>query len=146
MNYEVGHIAQLPFEKLESSAPLPQIKQTATELVSIAKADWDNFESSWDFRNAPLLRAGTKNTTLAASWGAWRDQCAAAIRQMQELETENNRLFIAAYGLQEELAPDVPEEQITLPRAAARKDMAAFLSYAVGCMMGRYSLDKPGLS
>jgi len=68
-----------------------------------------------------------------------------AIRRMQELETENNRLFIAAYGLDGELQPAVPEEQITLARADARRDMAAFLSYAVGCMMGRYSLDQPGL-
>ena len=64
---------------------------------------------------------------------------------MQALETENNRLFIKAYGLQDELTPEVPEEQITLARADRRKDMAAFLSYAVGCMMGRYSLDAPGL-
>jgi hypothetical protein len=64
---------------------------------------------------------------------------------MQELETENNRLFIAAYGLDGELQPEVPEAQITLARADARKDMAAFLSYAVGCMFGRYSLLMPGL-
>jgi type II restriction/modification system DNA methylase subunit YeeA len=64
---------------------------------------------------------------------------------MQELETENNRLFIAAYGLDGELQPEVPEEQITLARAETRRDMAAFLSYAVGCMMGRYSPDHPGL-
>jgi type II restriction/modification system DNA methylase subunit YeeA len=64
---------------------------------------------------------------------------------MQELETENNRLFIAAYGLDGELQPEVPEEQITLARAEARRDTADFLSYAVGCMMGRYGLDHPGL-
>jgi hypothetical protein len=64
---------------------------------------------------------------------------------MQELETENNRLWIEAYGLQDELTPEVPEEEITLARADRRRDMAAFLSYAVGCMMGRYSLDAPGL-
>jgi hypothetical protein len=64
---------------------------------------------------------------------------------MQELETENNRLFIAAYGLDGELQPEVPEAQITLARAEARRDMAAFLSYAVGCMMGRFSLSVPGL-
>ena len=64
---------------------------------------------------------------------------------MQELETENNRLWINAYGLQDELTPEVPEEEITLARADARKDIAAFLSYAVGCMMGRYSLDQSGL-
>jgi type II restriction/modification system DNA methylase subunit YeeA len=64
---------------------------------------------------------------------------------MQELETENNQLFIAGYGFQDELKPEVPEEQITLARPDVRKDMAAFLSYAVGCMMGRYSLDASGL-
>jgi hypothetical protein len=64
---------------------------------------------------------------------------------MQELETENNLLYIAAYGLDGELQPEVPEDQITLARAEARRDMAAFLSYAVGCMMGRYSADHPGL-
>src|SRR5262249_418942 len=79
------------------------------------------------------------------SWRNWEAQSTAAIRRMQELETENNRLFIAAYGLDSELKPEVPEEQITLARADARRDMAAFLSYAVGCMMGRYSLDHPGL-
>jgi len=121
------------------------IEQRISPLVIAAKADWDNFETSWDFHDLPLLRSGTKGATLAASWEAWRDQCTAAIRRMQELETENNRLFIEAYGLTDELKPEVPEEQITLAHADHRKDMAAFLSYAVGCMMGRYSLDKHGL-
>jgi hypothetical protein len=111
----------------------------------LAKIDWDNFETSWDFRDQPLLRPGLKGATLEASWRNWEAQSTAAIRRMQELETENNRLFIDAYGLQDELKPEVPEDQITLARADARKDMAAFVSYAVGCMFGRYSLDAPGL-
>jgi len=82
---------------------------------------------------------------LEESWNTWKRYCDQAILRMQELETENNRLYIAAYGLEGELQPEVPEEQITLARAEARRDMAAFLSYAVGCMMGRYSLDAPGL-
>ena len=92
-----------------------------------------------------MLRPGLKGATLQASWRNWEAQSTAAIRRMQELETENNRLFIAAYGLDGELQPEVPEAQITLARAEARRDMAAFLSYATGCMMGRYSLDHPGL-
>jgi type II restriction/modification system DNA methylase subunit YeeA len=111
----------------------------------LACSDWDNFETSWDFRDQPLLRPGLKGATLEASWRNWEAQSTAAIRRMQELETENNRLFIDAYGLDGELEPEVPEEQITLARADARRDMAAFLSYAVGCMMGRYSPDHPGL-
>src|SRR5208283_1825388 len=86
-----------------------------------------------------------KGATVAASWGTWNDKCVAAIRRMQELETEINRLFIEAYGLTDELRPEVPEEQITLSRAEARRDIAGLLSYAVGCLMGRYSLDQPGL-
>ena len=96
------------------------IHSVVTELVSIARADWDNFETSWDFRDHPLLRPGLKGATLEASWRNWEAQSTAAIRRMQELETENNRLFIAAYGLGGELQPEVPEAQITLARADAR--------------------------
>ena len=79
------------------------------------------------------------------SWVNYERNCNSNIVRMQELETENNQLFIAGYGFQDELKPEVPEEQITLARPDVRKDMAAFLSYAVGCMMGRYSLDASGL-
>jgi type II restriction/modification system DNA methylase subunit YeeA len=140
IHFTTGDFSRIPIAKTIGSGP--RIAQTCVEL---SKQDWDNSETSWDFRDLPLLRPETKGETLAASWEAWRDQCSAAIRRMQELETENNRLFIEAYGLQDELTPEVPEEQITLARADARGDVAAFLSYAVGCMMGRYSLDKPGL-
>jgi len=133
------------------SLPTPEavdkslVGKLVDECCALARADWDNFEPSWDFRDQPLLRPGLKDATLEASWQAWEAQSTAATRRMQELETENNRLFIAAYGLDGELQPDVPEEQVTLARADVRRDVAAFLSYAVGCMMGRYSLDQPGL-
>jgi hypothetical protein len=120
-------------------------RKTNEELCEVARADWDNFETSWDFRDQPLLRPGLKAKGLEASWRNWEAQSTAAIVRMQELETENNQLFIAAYGLDGELQPEVPEEQITLARADVKKDMAAFLSFAVGCMMGRYGLDHPGL-
>jgi type II restriction/modification system DNA methylase subunit YeeA len=114
-------------------------------LFEIARADWDNFETSWDFTDLPLLREGLKGETLEASWKNWERQLHDNIARMQELETENNRLWIDAYGLQDELTPEVPEKEITLARPNLGKDMAAFVSYAIGCMMGRYSLDKPGL-
>jgi hypothetical protein len=132
-------LARLPIIDLGNNRYVTQ------EAIRIARTDWDNFETSWDFCDQPLLRPGLKGATLTETWRNWEAQSTAAIRRMQELETENNRLFIAAYGLQDELSPEVPEDQITLARADAHKDMAAFLSYAVGCMMGRYSLDKPGL-
>jgi hypothetical protein len=141
VKFEVGAISLIPV----SNEMGTQTEQLSDECVSIARADWDNFETSWDFRDLPLLRPGLKGATLEASWRNWEARSTAAIRRMKELETENNRLFITAYGLDGELQPEVPEEQITLARADARRDMAAFLSYAVGCMMGRYGLDHPGL-
>jgi len=143
LNYLVGDVLSIPF-------PLDQgVREAASELgrslIAASQADWNNFETSWDFHDLPLLRPGIKGTTLAISWQNWKVQCDMAIKRVRELETENNRLFITAYGLLDELKPEVPEEQITLACADVRKDMAAFVSYAVGCMFGRYSLDAPGL-
>ena len=139
------HFKTGDFHRIPAKFPDGLDRALPEECVKIARADWDNFETSWDFRDQPLLRPGLKGQALEASWRNWEAQSTAAIRRMQELETENNRLFIAAYGLDGELQPEVPEAQITLARAEARRDMAAFLSYAVGCMMGRYSPDHPGL-
>jgi N-6 DNA Methylase len=139
MHANVGDVQRLPFVIPDG------VSKLVLSLVELARADWDSFETSWDFRDHPLLRPCLKDATLEASWRNWEMKCTSAIRQMQELETENNRLFIDAYGLQGELSPEVPVEQITLSRADARSDMVAFLSYAVGCIMGRYSLDHPGI-
>ena len=141
VNLQVENIRAIPLPLNGPSAAAA----LATTAVEISRFDWDNFETSWDFRDHPFLRSGTKAATLGATWHNWESSCTTAIRRMQELETENNRLFIAAYGLEGELQPEVPEDQITLACADVRRDVAAFLSYAVGCMMGRYSLDHPGL-
>ena len=145
LNFQAGNIGDLPVLQSAITRQAAEISNAVDVLVAIARADWDNFETSWDFRYQPLLRPGLKGLALEASWRNWEVQSTAAIRRIQELETENNRLFIAAYGLEGELQPEVPEDQITLARADQRKDIAAFLSYATGCMMGRYSLDQPGL-
>lgn len=154
LSFKCGTVKTIPLPDPRGDNDVSLIADNAIDL---ARADWDNFETSWDFCDLPLLRSGNwevepgqpggpwKGRTLAASWDNYAAYCAAAIRRMQELETENNRLWIDAYGLQDELTPEVPEGEITLARADARKDVAAFLSYAVGCMMGRYSLDVPGL-
>lgn len=160
LNFQPGNLGAIPADRRRLSLIQDDVELLVDEAVTTSRADWDNFETSWDFRDQPFLRnyevrmmsdEGVQNSfvikgrTLAESWASWKAYCTATIRRMQELETENNRLFIAAYGLDGELEPTVPEEQITLARAEARCDMAAFLSYAVGCMMGRYSLDVPGL-
>ena len=143
IQYLVGDILNTP----KPNCPLDNesIYLIASQMLSKAQSDWDNFETSWDFRDLPLLRPGLKGATLEESWNNWASYCRANIARMQELETENNRIWIDAYGLQDELTPEVPENEITLARPDQRKDIAAFLSYAVGCMMGRYRLDRLGL-
>ena len=125
--------------------------------------DWRTYERSWDFQSLPLLTASSEPTpTLESSYSAWITQNRASIAEMKRLEEENNRLFIDAYGLADELTPEVPIEQITLTVNPAYRygskmteeelwarfrenSMQELVSYAVGCMLGRYSLDEPGL-
>jgi type II restriction/modification system DNA methylase subunit YeeA len=132
--------------------------------VSISKFDWNSYERSWDFQSLPLLSASSEPTpTLESSYTAWTRENRGTIAEMKRLEEENNRLFIDAYGLQDEMTPEVPIEQITLTvnpayRYGIKKTadeidalfqadtMREYISYAVGCMLGRYSLDEPGLA
>ncbi|MEY3760955.1 MAG: system adenine-specific DNA-methyltransferase PglX, partial [Pseudomonadota bacterium] len=113
------------------------------QLCNTSRSDWNNYETSWDFTQNPLIRQ--KQPSLKIAFEQWQTQNRAAVIEMKRLEEENNRLFIDAYGLQDELTPDVPEAQITLVRADREKDIQRLISYAIGCMMGRYSLDEPGL-
>jgi hypothetical protein len=139
------------------------VSALANELCTLATHDWNAYERSWDFQSLPLLTASSEPTpTLESSYTAWITQNKGTIAEMKRLEEENNRLFIDAYGLQDELTPDVPIEQITLTVNPAyryggkltveeqwtrfRQDtIEELVSYAIGCMMGRYSLDAPGL-
>lgn len=139
----VGDILRIPY--LENNEKEKQQYSLIGSLIAIAQGDWDAFETSWDFHAFPWLISPIKAASVAESWHNWETHCTAQIKRMQELETENNRLFIKVYGLQDELTPDVPEDQITLARAERETDMKRLVSYAVGCMMGRYSLDQPGL-
>jgi len=113
------------------------------ELFQIPKYDWDSYETSWDFTQNPIIC--TQQPNLEQAFNTWQQQNSDAVAEMKRLEEENNKLFIDAYGLQDELTPEVPDEQITLTRADREKDSQRLVSYALGCMMGRYSLDEPGL-
>lgn len=144
LNFEAGDVGKLPCFSLDVTGRRKVVRATQ-ELCQLARSDWDDFETSWDFWEFPLVRREFKSATLATSWQRWKANREAAICHMRGLETENNRVFIDTYGLQDEIKPEVHEDQITLARGDVRKDMAAFISYAIGCMMGRYSLDKPGL-
>ena len=139
-HFQVGDYKKLPYpEKLENLIHEDNINK----LIKISKFDWNCYETSWDFTVNPIIY--TQQPNLEQAFNTWQQQNADAVAEMKRLEEENNKLFIDAYGLQDELTPDVPDEQITLTRADREKDSQRLVSYALGCMMGRYSLDEPGL-
>lgn len=139
MDFKLGHILNLPIIK-DSYNTLDILVEKAIELSTY---DWNSYETAWDFTRNPIIC--TQQPNLEQAFYTWQQQNSAAVAEMKRLEEENNKLFIDAYGLQDELTPDVPDEQITLTRADREKDSQRLVSYALGCMMGRYSLDEPGL-
>ncbi len=147
MHFQVGNVAALPILEKEVEQIKPQVDEIVEECVAIARADWDSFETSWDFKRLQIVDCGLRNesNSVEECWLNWKNLCDERVARMQLLETENNRLFIEAYGLEDELSPEVPLAQITLMRADAEKDTRRLLSYFVACLMGRYSLDEEGL-
>jgi type II restriction/modification system DNA methylase subunit YeeA len=138
-----GDIERIPCGPLETVSI--EIGAVGQKCFQIAQKDWDSFEISWGFRSFPWVAPPHYSTKICSSWTAWENHTASQIIQVKAFEEEINRLFIEAYGLQDEISPEVPEEQITLARADRQKDCQRLISYAIGCMMGRYSLDEPGL-
>ena len=155
LNFQSGDVARVPFIG-------PFVIEDSSTLIALSKSDWDSYETSWDFTILPLLDAGYREATLAETYHALRNHWNEKTLEMQRLEEENNQIFIEAYGLEDELTPDVPLKEITLTcnpyyRYGDNKSdseleellladtMKELISYAVGCMFGRYSLDKPGL-
>ena len=160
LNYGAGTIAEIPILECDNSAL--QIVQISKENIALSKADWDSFETSWDFGRHPLLAHPAP--TLAAAYEQYRAEANARFDQLKANEEELNRIFIDTYGLTDELTPVVEERDVTVRRifdtkedipasmrgsnyAITRADVVrSLISYAVGCMFGRYSLDTPGLA
>ena len=126
---------------------LPEQENCVIDLVKnnidISKNDWDAFETSWDFQHHPLLR---KVLTIAEAFDQWQVECDDRFNQLKANEEELNRIFIDIYGLQDELTPDVEDKDVTVRKAELARDIRSFISYAVGCMLGRYSLDADGIA
>jgi len=158
MTIQAGDVDNLPLLTTGVNA----CKGVVERILSLSKEDWTSYETSWDFANPPIMNPDNRQMTLKATYETLRARWAEMVSQMQRLEEENNRIFIDAYGLQDELTPEVPLNEITLTcnphyrygNDKSEDDLEALLladtmrelvSYAVGCMFGRYALDKPGL-
>ena len=166
LDFNCGYIKKIPVAIEEKNKNY--INTMVKENIEISKKDWDSFETSWDFEMHPFIRidrskaisGGTfavanvahyyeegleANCPIEASFLMWKAECNARFQQLKENEEELNRVYISIYGLQEELTPEVEDKDMTVRLADLQRDIRSFISYAVGCMFGRYSLDVPGL-
>lgn len=150
INFQAGDIANIPV--LFCRDKYSDIKIKVDENIAISKEDWDSSETSWDFLAHPLVLAaevpdlkGGHKASLADSYAKWEALCEKSFNQLKANEEEMNRIFIDIYGLQDELTPEVEDKDVTVSKADLGRDIRSLLSYAVGCMFGRYSLDEPGL-
>ncbi|MDY4048020.1 BREX-1 system adenine-specific DNA-methyltransferase PglX, partial [Negativibacillus massiliensis] len=139
MKFEVGQMGLVPII-MENR---PEVEELSHNTVRIAKSDWDSFETSWDFKKHPLLR---NVSTISEAFNQWNTECDDRFNQLKANEEELNRIFIDIYGLQDELTPEVEDKDVTVRKADLQRDIKSLLSYAVGCMFGRYSLDVEGLA
>lgn len=140
INVMPDDLRNLPLTYLQTSV---SCENKVDDSVAIAQKDWDSFETSWDFQHHPLLR---KVPTIAEAFAQWQVECDDRFNQLKANEEELNRIFIDIYGLQDELTPEVDDKDVTVRKADLSRDIHSFISYAVGCMFGRYSLDVDGLA
>ena len=141
INFQSGDVGKVPYlYGQDSHAKIDSLTET---IIDISKKDWDSFETSWDFQHHPLLR---NVPTIAEAFTQWQVECDERFNQLKANEEELNRIFIDIYGLQDELTPEVEDKDVTVRKADLGRDIRSFISYAVGCMFGRYSLDVDGLA
>lgn len=142
LNYEVGHIGSIPV--IQDVIDNQMAFNLSNDNKNLSKNDWDSFEISWDFKKHPLVSYSTNK--LSTAFEMWSKECAERFNQLKANEEELNRIFIDIYGLQDELTTGVEDKDVTVRKADLQRDVKSLISYAVGCMFGRYSLDVDGLA
>lgn len=150
LKYQPGNVVKVPY--IEKSKG--DVEELSKKCVALSKDDWDSFETSWDFTRHPFIKAITKypnmmdvgNIYLAECYDIWAGECEERFEKLKANEEELNRIFIDIYGLQDELTPEVEDKDVTVRRADLGRDVRSFISYAVGCMFGRYSPTYDGLA
>lgn len=142
INFQAGDIANIPV--ILNISEEEKINVLVIQNIELEQQEWNDFEMSWDFKNSPLICNGIN--TVSAAFKSWSKECAERFNQLKANEEELNRIFIDIYGLQDELTPEVEDKDVTVRKADLQRDIKSLISYAVGCMFGRYSLDEDGLA
>ena len=140
-DYHEGPLGLVPC--IVNDDKLLEINNIVDALISISRADWDAFETSWDFQGHPLVRPVG---TLEEAFSQWKEECENRFQKLKGNEEELNRIFIHIYGLEDELTPEEEDKDVTVRKADLGRDIRSLISYGVGCILGRYSLDTPGLA
>ena len=141
LDYSQGPVGKVPV--LLDAENKKKVELGTLENIKLSKEDWDSFETSWDYKKHPLLR---NVSTISEAFTQWQTECDDRFNKLKANEEELNRIFIDIYGLQDELTPEVEDKDVTMRRADLTREIKSLLSYAVGCMFGRYSLDVDGLA
>ncbi len=158
---QVGDLKRIPFMSLDKGTE-SIVHSLVTSSVGISRSEWDSYEFSWDFKYHPLLLLTREKTdaectqfaksrmeklgSLAWHYERWAEECQDRFNTLKANEEELNRIFINIYGLQDELTPEVEAKDVTVRLADRERDVKSLISYLVGVVMGRYSLDVPGLA
>lgn len=164
INANPGDIGKIPL--ILDEIVKNDVEELTKYNITLSKTDWDSFETSWDFAEHPLVRlqkglwdATATGAAMQAYYGEhikvscpvelcymlWQGECNQRFNQLKANEEELNRIFIDIYGLQDELTPEVEDKDVTVRKADLQREIKSLISYAVGCMFGRYSLDRDGL-
>ena len=159
VSLQIGDIYSIPYADLHNSIK-EQVESLVAKNIELSRNDWDSFETSWDFKEHPLIRNKPFTSKemeedlkhnihdmnqMSEAYRRWENESYVRFTELKKNEEELNRIFIDIYGLQDELTPEVEDKDVTVRKADLGRDIRSFISYAVGCMFGRYSLDIPGL-
>ncbi|MCM3122890.1 MULTISPECIES: BREX-1 system adenine-specific DNA-methyltransferase PglX [unclassified Mesobacillus] len=142
IGFESGYISKIPYSTDNIN---DRIVTLVKENINISKGDWDSFEKSWDFKKHPILNFANKNDSLKKAYEKWESHTIKQFECVKKNEEELNKTFIKIFGLESVLNYEITDNDITIIKAERERDIKSFISYAVGCMFGRYSIDHEGL-
>ncbi|MFS0555067.1 BREX-1 system adenine-specific DNA-methyltransferase PglX [Brevibacillus sp. 179-C9.3 HS] len=144
LNFQSGEVAKLPV-KFPTENVRSEIDNSSNENYVISKKDWDILETSWDFAKHPILEFRLNTNTIEQAFNNWSNYSEEQFQRVRKNEEKINEMLIDLYGLHDEITPNVSEKEITISKSDRERDIKSFISYAVGCMFGRYSIDEEGL-
>lgn len=139
LNFQVKDVRSMPLVLKNADS----IEKITEDNITISKRDWDSFETSWNFQKHPLISYAVSKVFMA--FEMWSKDCDERFNQLKANEEELNRIFIDIYGLQDELTPEIEDKDVTVRKADLQRDIKSLISFAVGCMFGRYSLEREGI-